>query len=91
MTYNLPSKISFKEICKTSGKEKEQEFNLWTKIYDKIKISDEDGLIDIIGITDDDGEEWTKVDYLGQIIFEESNTSEYSLRYSTFSNGHLHY
>ena len=45
-------------------------------------------MIDIIGITDDDGEEWTKVDYLGQdTVFEESpNTSEYSLRYITFSN-----
>ena len=87
---NLPVKYLLKKFVRaTSGKEKEQEFEFGApKIYDKIKISDEDGLIDIIGITDDDGEEWTKVDYLGQdTVFEESpNTSEYSLRYSAFSN-----
>ena len=87
---NLPVKYLLKKFVRaTSGKEKEQEFTFGApKIYDKIKISDEDGLIDIIGITDDDGEEWTKVDYLGQdTVFEESpNTSEYSLRYSAFSN-----
>ena len=85
---NLPVKYLLKKFVRaTSGKEKEQEFTFGApKIYDKIKISDEDGLIDIIGITDDDGEEWTKVDYLGQdTVFEESpNTSEYSLRYSAF-------
>ncbi len=87
---NLPVKYLLKKFVRaTSGKEKEQEFEFGApKIYDKIKISDEDGLIDIIGVSDDDGEEWTKVEYLGQdTVFEESpNTSEYSLRYSAFSN-----
>ena len=87
---NLPVKYLLKKFVRaTSGKEKEQEFEFGApKIYDKIKISDEDGLIDIIGVSDDDGEEWTKVEYLGQdTVFEKSpNTSEYSLRYSAFSN-----
>ena len=87
---NLPVKYLLKKFVRaTSGKEKEQEFEFGApKIYDKIKISDEDGLIDVIGVSDDDGEEWTKVEYLGQdTVFEESpNTSEYSLRYSAFSN-----
>ena len=86
---NLPVKYLLKKFVQaTSGKEKTQEFTFGTpKVYDKIKISDEEGLIDVISISDDDGEEWTKVEYLGQdTIFEESpNTSEYSLRYSAFT------
>tara|TARA_B100000683_G_C12507724_1_gene559657 strand:- start:5304 stop:7226 length:1923 start_codon:yes stop_codon:yes gene_type:complete len=87
---NLPVKYLLKKYVQaTSGKEKTQEFTFGTpKIYDKIKISDEDGLIDIIKISDDDGEDWTKVEYLGQdTVFEETpNTSEYSIKYSAFSN-----
>ena len=58
------------------------------KIYDKIRLQDEDGLIDVIKISDDDGEDWTKVDYLGQdTVFEETpNTEEYSLEYSAYSS-----
>ena len=87
---NLPVKYLLKKYVQaTSGKEKKQEFVFGTpKIYDKVKIADEDGLIDVIKITDDDGESWTKVDYLGQdTVFEESpNTDEYSIKYSAFSN-----
>ena len=87
---NLPVKYLLKKYVQaTSGKEKTQEFVFGTpKVYDKIKLADEDGLIDVIKITDDDGESWTKVDYLGQeTVFEETpNTSDYSLRYSAFSN-----
>ncbi len=86
---NLPVKYLLKKFVQaTSGKEKEQEFIFGTpKVYDKIKISDDEGLIDVISISDDDGEDWTKVEYLGQdTVFEESpNTSEYSLRYSAFT------
>ena len=66
-------------------KKKTQTFTFGTpKIYDKIRLQDEDGLIDVIKISDDDGEDWTKVDYLGQdTVFEETpNTEEYSLEYS---------
>ena len=86
---NLPVKYLLKKYVQaTSGKEKTKTFTFGApKIYDKIKLSDEDGLIDVIKISDDDGEDWTKVDYLGQdTVFEESpNTSEYSLRYSAFN------
>ena len=87
---NLPVKYLLKKYVQaTSGKEKTQEFVFGSpKVYDKIKLADEDGLIDVIKVTDDDGESWTKVDYLGQeTVFEETpNTSDYSLRYSAFSN-----
>ena len=87
---NLPVKYLLKKYVQaTSGKEKTQEFVFGTpKIYDKIKIADDEGLIDVIKVTDDDGEEWTKVDYLGQdTVFEERpNTAAYSITYSAFSN-----
>ncbi len=87
---NLPVKYLLKKYVQaTSGKEKTQTFTFDSpKIYDKIKLQDEDGLIDVIKITDDDGETWTKVDYLGQdTVFTESpNTADYSLTYSAFSN-----
>jgi len=87
---NLPVKYLLKKYVQaTSGKEKTQTFTFGSpKIYDKIKLQDEDGLIDVIKITDDDGETWTKVDYLGQdTVFTESpNTADYSLTYSAFSN-----
>jgi len=58
------------------------------KPYDKIRLEDEDGLIDVISITDDDGDEWTKVDYLAQdTVFEElPNTTDYSLAMSAYAN-----
>ncbi len=87
---NEPIKYLLKKYVKaTSGKEKTQTFTFGTpKIYDKIRLQDEDGLIDVIKISDDDGEDWTKVDYLGQdTVFEESpNTDEYSLEYSAYSS-----
>ena len=87
---NEPIKYLLKKYVKaTSGKEKPQTFTFGTpKIYDKIRLQDEDGLIDVIKISDDDGEDWTKVDYLGQdTVFEESpNTEEYSLEYSAYSS-----
>ena len=87
---NEPIKYLLKTYVKaTSGKEKTQTFTFGTpKIYDKIRLQDEDGLIDVIKISDDDGEDWTKVDYLGQdTVFEESpNTEEYSLEYSAYSS-----
>ena len=87
---NEPIKYLLKKYVKaTSGKEKTQTFTFGTpKIYDKIRLQDEDGLIDVIKISDDDGEDWTKVDYLGQdTVFEETpNTDEYSLEYSAYSS-----
>ena len=87
---NEPIKYLLKKYVKaTSGKEKTQTFTFGApKIYDKIRLQDEDGLIDVIKISDDDGEDWTKVDYLGQdTVFEESpNTDEYSLEYSAYSS-----
>ena len=87
---NEPIKYLLKKYVKaTSGKEKTQTFTFGApKIYDKIRLQDEDGLIDVIKISDDDGEDWTKVDYLGQdTVFEETpNTDEYSLEYSAYSS-----
>lgn len=78
-----------KYVRAVSGKEKTQTFEFGSpKIYDKIKLSDDDGLIDVISILDDDGDEWTKVDYLAQdTVFEElPNTTDYSLAMSAYSN-----
>lgn len=87
---NEPIRYLLKKYVKaTSGKEKTQTFTFGSpKIYDKIRLQDEEGLIDVIKISDDDGEDWTKVDYLGQdTVFEESpNTDEYSLEYSAYSS-----
>lgn len=87
---NEPIKYLLKKYVKaTSGKEKTAEFAFGTpKIYDKIRLQDEEGLIDVIKITDDDGDSWTKVDYLAQdTVFEETpNTSDYSLEYSAYSS-----
>jgi len=87
---NEPIQYLLKKYVKAvSGKERTAEFTFESpKIYDKIRIQDEDGLIDVIKITDDDGDEWTKVDYLGQdTVFEETpNTSEYSLEHSAYNN-----
>ena len=87
---NLPVKYLLKKYVQaTSGKEKTLEYEFGSpKIYDKIRLKDEAGLIDVIKIVDSEGDEWTKVDYLGQdTVFEETpNTSEYSLKHSAFSS-----
>jgi hypothetical protein len=78
-----------KNVRAVSGLEKTQTFTFQSpKPYDKIRLEDEDGLIDVISIIDDDGDEWTKVDYLAQdTVFEElPNTTDYSLATSAFSN-----
>ena len=78
-----------KYVRAVSGKEKTQTFEFESpKIYDKINLQDDDGLIDVIKIVDDDGDEWTKVDYLAQdTIFEElPNSTDYSLAMSAYSN-----
>ena len=57
------------------------------KPYDKIRLSDPN-MISVLSIVDDDGDEWTKVDYLAQdTVFEElPNTTEYSIAMSGYSN-----
>lgn len=78
-----------KNVRAVSGLEKTQTFTFQSpKPYDKIRLEDEDGLIDVISIIDDDGDEWTKVDYLAQdTVFEElPNTTDYSLPMSAFAN-----
>jgi len=87
---NEPIKYLLKKYVKAvSGKEKTAEFEFGSpKIYDKIRLSDDDGLIDVISISDDDGDSWAKVDYLGQdTVFEETpNTEDYSLEYSAYNS-----
>lgn len=78
-----------KYVRAVSGKEKSIEYEFESpKPYDKIKLSDEEGLIDVIKIMDDDGDTWSKVEYLAQdTIFEElPNTTDYSLAMSAYSN-----
>lgn len=78
-----------KYVKAVSGTEKSTEYTFTSpKPYDKIKLSDSDGLIDVISIVDDDGDEWTKVEYLAQdTIFEElPNTTDYSLAMSGYAN-----
>ena len=77
-----------KYVRAVSGKDESSEFDFTSpKPYDKIKIK-ADGLIDIIKIIDDDGDTWTKVDYLAQdTVFEElPNTTDYSLAMSAYAN-----
>ncbi len=87
---NEPIKYLLKKYVKAvSGKEKTAEYEFGSpKIYDKIRLSDDEGLIDVISISDDDGDTWSKVDYLGQdTVFEETpNTEEYSLQYSAYNS-----
>ena len=78
-----------KYVKAVSGKEKETTFDFESpKPYDKIKLTDDDGLIDVIQIIDDDGDEWTKVEYLAQdTVFEElPNTTDYSIAMSGYAN-----
>lgn len=89
-TTDEPTYYLLKKYVKAvSGKEKTVDFQFTSpKIYDKIRLTDEDGLIDVIKIMDDDGDEWTKVEYLAQdTVFEElPNTTDYSLAMSAYSN-----
>ena len=59
---NLPVKYLLRNMYKRQvEKKKTRTFTFGTpKVYDKIKLSDEDGLIDVIKITDDDGEDGQK-------------------------------
>ena len=86
---NEPVYYLVKKLVKAvSGTEKTATFNFGSpKIYDKIRLED-DGLIDVIKIVDDDEDEWTKVEYLGQdTVFEEvSNTTDYSLAMSSYAS-----
>ena len=78
-----------KKVKAVSGKEKTKTFEFGSpKPYDKIRLEDNDGLIDFISIIDDDGDEWTKVEYLAQdTVFEElPNTTDYSLAMSAYAN-----
>jgi hypothetical protein len=72
-----------KKIKASSGTIKSSTFSFGSpRIYDKIKIEDED-IIRITNITDSDGDSWTKVPYLAQnTVFEqvennEDNSTEY--------------
>jgi len=88
-TTNEPVYYLLKKYVKAvSGEEKTATFTFTSpKIYDKIKIED-DGLIDVIKITDDDGDVWSKVEYLAQdTIFEQvPNTTDYSLQMSVYAS-----
>ena len=89
-TTNEPVYYLLKKYVKAvSGTEKTKTFTFGSpKPYDKIRLEDEDGLIDVIKIMDDDGDEWTKVDYLAQdTVFEElPNTTDYSIAMSAYAN-----
>ena len=77
-----------KYVKAVSGKQESKTFEFTDpKPYDKIKLEAE-GLIDVIQIMDDDGDEWTKVEYLAQdTVFEElPNTTDYSLAMSAYAN-----
>ena len=88
-TTNLPTYYLLKKYVNVvSGKEKTKTFTFESpKPYDKIRLSDI-GLVDVISIKDDDGDEWTKVEYLAQdTVFEElPNTTDYSLAMSAYAN-----
>ena len=77
-----------KYVTAVSGREKTKTFEFESpKVYDKIRLMD-DGLVDVISIKDDDGDEWTKVEYLAQdTVFEElPNTTDYSLAMSAYAS-----
>ena len=70
---NNPIKFLLKKKVEAiSGELVTRTFTFGTPIpYDKINISEE-GLIDVVSITDSNGDLWTKVDFLGQqTIFEQ--------------------
>ena len=77
-----------KQVRVVSGLRQTREFTFGSpKPYDKIKVSDPN-MIAIESIVDDDGDEWTEVEYLAQdTVFEElPNTTEYSIAMSGYSN-----
>lgn len=77
-----------KSVSVISGEEKTADFTFGSpKPYDKIKI-DDTGIIDVIKIVDDDGDTWTKVDYLAQdTVFEQiPNNSDYTLNLNQYSS-----
>ena len=61
-----------KKVDAISGRLVTRTFTFGTpRPYDKINISEE-GLVDVVSITDSNGDLWTKVDFLGQqTIFEQ--------------------
>ena len=61
-----------KKVEAISGRLITQQFTFSSpKPYDKINLSDE-GIIDVVSITDSSGDLWTKVDFLAQqTVFEE--------------------
>lgn len=68
-----------KNVNAVSGREKTVNYEFTNpKIYDKIKITDEN-IIGIKSIIDADGDTWTEVPYLGQeTVFEQINNSKYN-------------
>jgi len=77
-----------KSVPVVSGEDKIATFTFGSpKPYDKIKIID-DGIIDVIKIVDDDGDIWTKVDYLAQeTVFEQvPNTTDYTLSLNQYGS-----
>lgn len=76
-----------KKVRATSGKEVVKTFTFGSpKIYDKIKIVDEN-IIRIKSIYDSDGDKWTRVPYLAQdTVFEQiENNEDNSTQYSQYS------
>ena len=76
-----------KYVKAVSGEEVAEDFTFGSpKIYDKIRIEDEN-LIDVVKITDDNGDTWYKVPFLAQdTIFEQvPNSSAYSLNYNLYA------
>jgi hypothetical protein len=76
-----------KQVRATSGKEVVKTFTFGSpKIYDKIKIVDEN-IIRIKSIYDSDDDKWTRVPYLAQdTVFEQiENNEDNSTQYSQYS------
>jgi len=76
-----------KQVKATSGKEVEKTFTFGSpKIYDKIKIVDEN-IIRVKSIYDSDDDKWTRVPYLAQdTVFEQiENNEDNSTQYSEYS------
>jgi len=77
-----------KSVPVVSGENKTTTFEFGSpKPYDKIKIVN-DGIIDVVKIVDDDGDVWTKVDYLAQeTVFEQvPNTTDYTLSLNQYGS-----
>jgi len=62
-----------KSINAVAGRTKTQRFTFTDpKPYDKIKLEDSEGIIDVVSITDSDGLNWWEVPHLAQELVEES-------------------